>query len=162
MEIRTATPKDLPRILEIINFEIENSTAVYDENPRTLETIQLWFDEKNTLNFPVFVAVEKDLVIGYGTIGKYRPHDGYRFTVEHSIYVAQDNRGQGVGHLLLEILISTSRELGYHTMIAGIDASNEKSCKFHREFGFEEVGQLKEVGFKFGTWLDLVFMQKIL
>jgi|TARA_R110000737_G_scaffold122420_1_gene154345 L-amino acid N-acyltransferase YncA len=162
MEIRKGTIQNLPSILEILNYEIENSTSVYDENPRSLETIQLWFEEKNSLNFPVFVALENDKVLGYGTIGKFRPHDGYRFSVEHSIYVHKDSRGKGIGHLLLEKLIDSSKELGYHSMIAGIDASNEKSCKFHAEFGFVEVGRLKEVGFKFGKWLDLVFMQKIL
>jgi L-amino acid N-acyltransferase YncA len=162
MEIRNATKKDLSSILEILNFEIEHSTSVYDENPWTLETILIWFTEKTYMDFPIFVAAENEIVCGYGTFGKYRPHDGFRFTVEHSIYVSLENRGKGIGHLLLVKLIQSARELSLHSMIAGIDAENEKSCKFHQEFGFVEVGRIREVGFKFDRWLDLIFMQKTL
>lgn len=162
MEIRLAETKDLLGILEILNYEIQNSTSVYDVLKRNEEFIQTWFSEKNRLGFPVFVAVEKDAVLGYGTYGKYRPHDGFRYTVEHSIYISADNRGKGVGKLLMQELINSAKKLGFHAIIAGIDAENTKSCEFHEDFGFEEVGRLKEVGYKFGRWLDLVFMQKML
>lgn len=162
MEIKKATTKDLPEILKILNFEIQNSTSVYDENPKTIETMEQWFADKSLQNFPVFVALENKLVVAYGTLGRFRPHDGYRFTVEHSIYVSENNRGQGIGRALLNQLILSSRELGFHSMIAGIDAKNVKSRFFHQDFGFVEIGQMKEVGYKFNTWLDLVFLQKML
>jgi phosphinothricin acetyltransferase len=162
MEIRKAEKRDLTEILEILNYEITNSTAVYDDVPRDREFIQAWFSEKNRLGLPVFVAVKNNEVLGYGTFGKYRPHDGFRFTVEHSIYISKENRGGGIGKLLMEKLIFSAKSLGFHAIIAGIDAENLKSCKFHEEFGFKEVGRLKEVGFKFERWLDLVFMQKML
>jgi len=162
MEIRKAEQTDLTKILEILNYETANSTAVYDDMQRDEEFIQTWFLEKKQLGFPVFVALENGEVLGYGTYGKYRPHDGFRFTVEHSIYISKENRGGGIGKQLMEKLIDSAKNLGFHAMIAGIDAENVKSCKFHEDFGFTEVGRLKEVGFKFDRWLDLVFMQKML
>lgn len=162
MEIRLAEEKDLKKILEILNYEIANSTAVYDDVDRSESFIQTWFSEKNKLGFPVFVAVDNNTVLGYGTYGKYRPHDGFRFTVEHSIYISKENRGGGIGKLLMQELINAAKKNGFHAIIAGIDAENVKSCHFHEEFGFVEVGRLKEVGFKFDRWLDLVFMQKML
>jgi L-amino acid N-acyltransferase len=160
MEIRKACKNDLPGILAILNHEIEFSTSVYDEKTRTIEPLVTWFNEKNQLNFPVWVAIDEEKIIGYGTLGKFRPHDGFRFTIEHSIYITSERRGQGIGHLLIEKLIESARELKMHIMVAGIDAKNVKSIKFHEEVGFVEVGRMQEVGYKFGNWLDLVFMQK--
>jgi phosphinothricin acetyltransferase len=162
MEIRLAEKKDLKKILEILNFEIENSTSVYDDVTRDEIYMNNWFAEKNKLGFPVFAALINEEVVGYATFGKYRPHDGYRFTVEHSIYISTTHRGNGVGKMLMEKLIDSAKKLGFHSIIAGIDAENVKSCSFHENFGFVEVGRLKEVGYKFNRWLDLVFMQKML
>ncbi|MGJ8660869.1 MAG: GNAT family N-acetyltransferase [Bacteroidota bacterium] len=162
MEIRLAEKKDLISILEILNYEIQYSTAVYYDQIRNQEYIEKWFEEKGLHGFPVYVAVENGLVLGYGTFGKYRPHDGFKYTVEHSIYISKETRGMGIGGQLMEKLIDSAKQLGFHTMIAGIDAENMKSCKFHEDFGFVEVGRQREVGFKFNSWLDLVFMQKML
>jgi L-amino acid N-acyltransferase len=162
MEIRKSTVQDLPSILEILNYEIQHSTAVYDENIRSLEQLNAWFLEKNKTGFPVFVAEENQQILGYATFGTFRPHDGFRLTVEHSIYISKDFRGRGIGHLLMEQIMNSGRESGYHVMVAGIDANNVKSIQFHLEFDFVEVGRMKEVGQKFGAWLDLVFLQKLL
>ncbi|MEH6679652.1 MAG: N-acetyltransferase family protein [Sediminicola sp.] len=160
--IRAAVEKDIAAILEIINFEIENSTVVYDLRPRTFDHQLRWFHQKLKEGMPVLVAESSSTIVGYGSFGAFRPWDAYRFSVEHSIYVHHAHRGAGVGKLLLSHLIKIAREEGYHTMLAGIDAANKGSCEFHRKFGFLEMGTLKEVGFKFDTWLDLVFMQLFL
>jgi phosphinothricin acetyltransferase len=160
--IRSATERDVPSILGIINFEIENSTIVYDYKVRSYEYQLQWFHQKVKEGMPVIVAQKQTEVVGFGTFGIFRPWDAYRFSVEHSIYVDKKTRGLGIGKLLMAKLIDLATEQGYHTMVAGIDTSNKKSCDFHRKFGFTEIGTLKEIGFKFNTWLDLVFMQLLL
>ena len=157
-----ATPRHLPEILEIVNYNILNSTAVYDYNPKTLADMEDWLQEKMENNWPVIVAVENETVIGYGTYGTFRFKEGYKYTVEHSVYVSNEHTGKGVGKLLLAELILLAKESGYHTMIGGIDADNKDSIEFHKKFGFVSVGLLKEVGFKFGRWLNVEFMQLIL
>lgn len=101
-------------------------------------------------------------VAGFATYGTFRPKPGYRFTVEHSVYLGESFRGKGIGTLLLTELIKIAKEAGVHTMIGGIDSSNEGSYLFHQKLGFKEVARLKEVGHKFGGWLDIIFMQLIL
>ena len=162
MKIRNADLSDLPGILAILNEAILNSTAVYEYDERSLEEQKLWFQQKKTKKMPVIVAVKANEIIGFGTFDYFRPRIGYKNTVEHSVYVANEFQGKGVGKLLLMDLIEKATELGYHTMIAGIDAGNESSIDFHKKFGFKEVGRLNEVGFKFNTWLDVVFMQRML
>ncbi|PCJ97735.1 MAG: GNAT family N-acetyltransferase [Flavobacteriaceae bacterium] len=157
--IRPATHKDVPEILEILNFEIKNSTVVYDYEERSLTQQLEWFNSKRESNMPVLI-VEKDAkILGYGTFGIYRPWEAYKYSVEHSIYVCNTARGLGVGKKLMETLISQAKNKGYHTMIAGIDAENNGSYSFHEKFGFKEVGRFNEVGYKFDRWLDLIFMQ---
>ena len=162
MIIRQAEEKDLPIILEIMNEAIENTTAIYDYYPRNNEFVRNWFIKKQADNFPVLVYELDNHAVGYGTYGTFRAWTAYKFSVEHSIYVQKGFQGKGIGKLLLASLINAAKEGGYHTMIAGIDSSNEKSCAFHREFGFVEAGRITEVGYKFERWLDLVFMQLIL
>ena len=100
--------------------------------------------------------------VAYGSYGIFRAWEAYKFSVEHSIYVQQDFQGQGIGKQLLIALVERAKKDGFHTMIAGIDADNEKSYAFHKKLGFVEVGKFKEVGYKFDRWLDLVFMQLML
>ncbi|MDJ1485045.1 N-acetyltransferase family protein [Cytophagaceae bacterium YF14B1] len=159
LTIRDATSDDVPAILSIINHAIAHTTAVYDYQPRSLEVQQAWFDKKQVDNMPVLVADYQGKIIGFGSYGIFRPWEGYRFSVEHSIYVSEESRGKGVGKMLLEVLIDRARKQGFHTMIAGIDAENVVSCELHRKLGFQETGRLKEVGYKFDKWLDLAFMQ---
>lgn len=159
LTIREATATDVPAILAIINHAIIHTTAVYDYEPRSLATQQAWFDQKQAAGMPVVVAEENGAVIGFGSYGIFRPWAGYRFSAEHSIYVAEPAQKKGVGRAMLTELIGRAKAQGFHTLIAGIDASNAGSQAFHRAFGFVEVGRFREVGYKFDTWLDLVFMQ---
>ena len=160
--IRHATEDDLPEILAIYNDVIINTTAVYDYEPHTLEMRQQWFKTKQEQGFPVFVATENEKIVGLSSIGPFRAWAAYKFSVENSVYVASDSRGKGIGKLLLPPLIEAAKKLRLHTIIAGIDATNEASIKLHRHFGFEEVAHFKEVGFKFNRWLDLKFLQLVI
>jgi L-amino acid N-acyltransferase len=160
--IRKAVSHDIPAITEIYNDVILNTTAVYAYEPVTLENRQAWFEDKLSHHCPVFIAEHKGKVIGFSTYGSFRAAPAYLHSVENTIHVHADYRGQGVGKCLMPPLIKAAREQNMHTMIAGIDAKNAGSIKFHEGFGFEQVGLLKSVGFKFNRWLDLVFMQLIL
>jgi phosphinothricin acetyltransferase len=162
MGIREAEHRDLPVILDIMNDAILNTTSIYDYKIRSLEFAENWFHKKKADNMPVLVADIDNSAVAFGSYGIFRPWDAYKFSVEHSIYVHRDLRGQGIGKQLLVALIERARQDGYHTMIAGIDAANEKSCEFHQKLGFVEVGKFKQVGYKFDQWLDLVFMQLML
>lgn len=162
IQIRTAGDADLAAILEIYNDAILNTTAVYDYEPHTLEMRRQWFRIKEAQGFPVFVAEENGKVVGFSSIGPFRAWAAYKYSVENSIYVAAGQRGKGIGKLLLPPLIKAASALDLHTIIAGIDATNEVSIKLHRSFGFTEVAQFKQVGYKFGCWLDLTFMQLLL
>ena len=159
LSIRPAKLKDVPKILEIINYEITNSTVVYDYKKRSLAQQIEWFNAKQEAKMPVLVAEKNSTVLGYGSFGIYRPWEAYKYSVEHSIYVSSSDRGTGVGKILMEELILLAKKQGYHTMIAGIDAENNGSYRFHEKFGFKEVGRFNEVGYKFNRWLDLIFMQ---
>jgi L-amino acid N-acyltransferase len=160
--IRKATAEDVPQILEIVNHAILHTTSNYLYEIQTLENQMQWFEDKKAKNFPVIVADYNGTAIGFATYGTFREKIGYQFTVEHSVYVAEEFIGKGIGKKLLLALIVLAKEEGYHTMIGGIDAANKGSIAFHKKFGFVENGIIKEVGFKFGKWLDLQFMQLIL
>jgi len=162
VKIRQATVKDINNILEIVNYEILNSTVLYDYKKKTFEQQLKWFEKKQTDSMPVIVAENKNGVVGFGTYGIFRPWDAYQFSVEHSIYVNNNSRGLGIGKQLLTRLIELAKEQEYHTMIAGVDGSNEGSFEFHKKFGFKEIGTFKQVGFKFDKWLDLKFLQLFL
>ena len=162
MQIRQAQHKDLEAILGIMNDAIRNTTSIYDYGVRSNEFIENWFTKKQSDKMPVLVCEINDEAVAYGSYGIFRAWDAYQFSVEHSIYVQQKFQGQGIGRQLLMGLINQAKKDGYHTMIAGIDADNKKSCQFHKNLGFTEVGTFKEVGYKFDRWLDLVFMQLML
>ncbi len=160
--LRPATAADLSSILSIVNHSILHTTANYNYEPQTLTVQQQWFDDKMLHGFPVLVAEGQGGIIGFGTYGTFREKIGYQFTVEHSVYVAPEFIGKGIGKMLLAELIELAKQQGIHTMIGGIDASNADSIAFHKKFGFSECGIIREAGFKFGRWLDLQFMQLIL
>jgi L-amino acid N-acyltransferase len=160
--IRTARESDLAALLEIYNEIILNTTAVYDYEPHTLAMRSQWFEQKQKDNYPVYVAEKENQILGFGSIGPFRAWAAYKYSVENSIYVAASERGKGIGKLLLPVLIEAARDRQMHTVIAGIDASNQASITLHKAFGFEEVAQFKQVGFKFGRWLDLKFLQIML
>lgn len=162
LTIRPADYGDLPAILDIVNDEILNSTAIFSHHPVTLENRRAWFNERRDKGFPVLVATRGAELFGFASFGDFRPHDGYLHTVEHSIYVHRHHHGKGVGQQLMPPLFEAARALGKHVMIGGIAADNLGSIHFHRKLGFVETGHLRQVGWKFDRWLDLVFMQKML
>jgi L-amino acid N-acyltransferase YncA len=162
MEIRDAGASDLSGLLEIYNEVIATSTAVYSETPVTLEDRQAWWRARIALGYPVLVAHDDSGVVGFSTFGDFRTWPGYRYTVEHTVHVRADRRGTGIGSALVAALFPRADALGKHVMVAGIDAANAGSIRFHQRLGFETAGCLKEVGWKFGRWLDLVFLQKML
>jgi L-amino acid N-acyltransferase YncA len=152
----------LPGILSIMNHNILHSTALYDYAPKSETDINQWYGEKLSANWPIIIAEENGVVMGYASYGTFRFKEGFKHTVEHSVYVAEGHTGKGIGQLLLAELISLAKAQNYHTMIGCIDAQNTSSIAFHKKFGFTEAGILKESGYKFGKWLDLLFMQLLL
>ena len=157
--IRQATEQDVATILEIINYNIEHSTALYHYEPQTYEQRLAWFKEKQQAGDPIFVYEEDGEVAGYATYGKFRPQPAYKYTVEHSIYVHHNHYKKGIASKLMETLIEYARTHEVKTMIGCIDATNEASIRAHEKLGFIHSGTLKNVGYKFGQWLDAAFYQ---
>ena len=151
------------QILAIFNDAILHSTALYDYKPRTLESMELWFENKRKGNFPVIgIVSESGELQGFASYGTFRAWPAYKYSVEHSIYVASGHRGRGLGKQLLQQVIHEAEAQDYHALIGGIDSQNAASIQLHRQFGFQHAGTLRQVGFKFGRWLDLDFYQLIL
>lgn len=150
-------------ILAILNDAIVNSTALYDYRPRELASMTGWFDAKRSGGFPVWGAVDSaGSLLGFATYGAFRAWPAYKYSVEHSVYVAAPGRGRGVGTALMRRLIESAHEQQLHTLIGGIDADNTASIAFHEQLGFVHAGTVKQAGFKFGRWLDLAFYQLLL
>jgi L-amino acid N-acyltransferase len=162
MQIADAKERHLPEILAIYNDVIATTTAVYSEEPVTLESRVEWWKIRTALHYPILVALEDDQVLGFSSFGDFRPWPCYRYTVEHTVHVRADARNRGIGNALIQALFPLAATLGKHVMIGGIDADNAASIHLHRKLGFEPVGHLHEVGRKFGRWLDLVFLQRSL
>jgi phosphinothricin acetyltransferase len=161
--ISPAQVEHLPAILAIYNDAVLNTTASWDYEPNTLQQRTQWFEQHQTLGFPVLVALdETNRVVGWGSLSKFREKIGYQYTVEHSVYVAADWRGQGIGRLLLQALLDEAQRLGKHVIIGGVEASNDVSLRLHKSLGFEEVARFRQVGYKFDRWLDLIFLQRVL
>jgi phosphinothricin acetyltransferase len=160
--VRDATEADLHGILEIYNDAVLHTTAVWNESPVEIAERAAWLAERRRRGFPVLVAELDGTVAGYASFGDFRAWDGYRHTVENSIYVRADLRGQGIGSLLLPELVGRAAALRKHVMVAGIEGENQASLRLHARFGFEQAGRLREVGRKFGRWLDLVFLRRAL
>jgi L-amino acid N-acyltransferase len=160
--IANASRQDVPQILAIYNDVILNSTAVYSEVEFTPERGEAWFDTKAEQGFPFIAARDASGIVGFGTFGDFRAWPCYRYSVEHSVHVRSDRRGQGIGRALVLELIQRAMAMQKHVMIAGIDADNSVSIGLHKSLGFSVVGHFHEVGFKFGRWLDLVFLERSL
>jgi L-amino acid N-acyltransferase len=160
--VRIADAHDSEAMAQIYNFEVEHSTATFDLVPRTIEAQRAWIAARSGA-FSAIVADETDEgVIGFAALSTYRDKAGYRTTVEDSVYVHRDHQRKGVGRMLLGSLVELARDSGFHTMIARIDSQGYGSIALHRSFGFIEVGVEREIGRKFGRWLDSVIMQKML
>lgn len=150
-------------ILEIFNTAIVSSTALYDDEPRTMANMREWFAIKSEKQFPVRGLVnESGELVAFSTYGSFRPLSGYRFTVEHSVYVHTDHRGFGHGDRMMKEIIEAAKQNGVHVMIGVIDASNHASIALHEKLGFTHGGTLHQVGYKFQRWLDVVFYQLLL
>jgi L-amino acid N-acyltransferase len=158
--VRPATEADLAAIVAIYNDAVVNTTATWNDAIVDVDNRKVWFDGRQKLGYPVLVAEEETAIVGYGSFGDFRAFDGYRFSVEHSVYVAEGVRRRGIASALLVALIEKAKELGKHVLIGGIASDNAASLALHAKLGFAETGRMPEVGFKFGRWLDLVFMQK--
>jgi phosphinothricin acetyltransferase len=162
IKIRPYRIEDAQAILDIINYNILNSTALYDYEPRSLENQIAIFDDKIKKGFPIIVATENEVVVGFGYYSEFRFREAYKFTVEHSVYAHPNHIGKGIGKLIMESLIDLAKAQKLHTMIGVIDSENQSSIDFHEKFGFEIVGTIKDSGFKFDRWLHSVFMQKMI
>jgi phosphinothricin acetyltransferase len=160
--VRPALRTDLPAILAIYNHAVLASTAVWNWHPVDIANREAWLAARLAQDYPVLVADEGRGALGYASFGDWRPFDGYLHTVEHSVYVAEDARGRGLGKALVSALAAEAQRLGKHVMLGGIEAGNEASLSLHRSLGFVETARMPEVGRKFERWLDLVFMQKTL
>ena len=187
MQILDATAAHAAGITAIYNHAVQHTTAIWNETTVDVEDRTAWIAQRQAAGHPVLVALETaadgtidgmidgtadgmidgaadgggpGTVLGYATYGPWRPHDGYRHTVEHSVYVREGLRGRGTGTALLSALLERAEQQGIHVMIAGIDASNEGSVRLHERLGFQRTGVLPEVGTKFGRWLDLAFLQR--
>ena len=154
--------EDTQAILDIINFNILHSTALYDYTIRSFEQQKNILEEKIRKGFPVLVAELDGIAVGFGMYSEFRFREAYKFTVEHSVYVNENHHGKGIGKLLLQELIQLAKNQKLHTMIAVIDAENQSSVEFHEKFGFKTVGIIRESGYKFDRWLHSVFMQLII
>lgn len=161
--IRCTPQPHAPEILAIYNEAIANSTALWDYRPRTMATMDAWFEAKERGKFPVIGVVDDTgVLMGFGTYGTFRERPAYKYTVEHSLYVAVPFRGRGIGRILLREVIAAATTQDYHVLVGGIDAGNAASIRLHEQFGFTYAGTVKQAGFKFGHWLDLMFYQLIL
>ena len=159
---RLAERRDAEAIREIYNVEVQGSTVTFDLVPRTLEEQIHWLDE-HAGGHPAIVAVdEAGTVVGFGAISPWRPRPAYSPSVEDSVYVHEDWRGRGVGRLLLDELVRLAEAHGFHSMFARIVGGHEASIALHAACGFETAGVEREVGRKFGKWLDVVVMQRML
>ncbi|MRH92081.1 GNAT family N-acetyltransferase [Nocardia sp. SYP-A9097] len=159
MLVRDARESDLPEILAIHNNAIAETTAIWDTEPADLAERQAWFETRIAGGHPVLVAEIDGAVAGYASYGQFRPKSGYRFSVENSVYVADRFQRRGVAKTLMTELLERARKGDVHAMIAAIETSNTVSIAMHENFGFKTVGQLPEVGHKFGRWMDLTLMQ---
>ncbi len=162
MKVRFATSADAEALREIYNAEVTGSTATFDLVPRSAKDQRTWLAERSGARAVIVAESDEGVVAGYASLSQLRPKAGYTTSVENSVYVAANARGQGVGELLLRELLELARSNGFHTVLAHIVSDQQASIALHAKLGFEQVGLEKEVGRKFGRWLDVVVMQILL
>ena len=161
MELRRAVEADSEAIRRIYNAEVTGSIVTFDLVPRSVEEQRVWM-EAHSGAYPLIVAVDDGQVAGFASLSPYRPRPGYSTSVEDSVYVDATRRGSGVGRLLLGELLEMARAHGFHAVMARIVGEHEASIALHRACGFELVGIEREIGRKFGLWLDVALMQRLL
>ena len=162
MAVRPATLDDAEAIRSIYNPEVLESTVTFDLVPRSLEEQLAWLSDRSGAHTVLVALDDGGEVSGFGSLSPYKERPAYRTTVEDSVYVRRDQQGRGVGSLLLGELIATATSHGFHAVIARIVGDHEASIALHRRHGFEIVGTEREVGRKFGRWLDVLVMQRLL
>lgn len=156
MRIRTAEKKDVPALLAIYNEEVEHGLSTFDLNPKTMEEWLEWFGEHNVGNHPLIVAEEDGKAVGYASLSSYRMKEAYQATVELSVYVDKEYRNRGIATKLSLAILDMAREWeDIHTVISVITGGNEGSLRLHERLGFTHCGTMREVGVKFGKWLDI-------
>lgn len=160
--IRDAEFRDVPAITAIFNDAIENSLTIWTETPLDCNNRMEWLRERQSKEFPVIVVEQKSNVLGFASYGPFRPYDGYRYTVELSIYLAEEARGKGLGKKLLATVIEHASRRNVHVVISAIEGSNKACIALHKSLGFLQTGFMPQVGFKKNKWLDLIFMQRML
>lgn len=158
LNIRPATANDQQAIMDIYNEAIENTTATFDTELRTIEKQMEWWS-KHRKNHPIIVAEEKGMITGWASMSPWSDRCAYDTTVEVSVYIHKDFRGRGIGSKLLEIVTLEGGKVGNHTVLSRIAEGNESSIHIHEKYGYKHVGVMKEVGFKFGRFLDVYMMQ---
>ena len=161
LELQLATVDDAPALQRIYNHEVETSTVTFDLVPRTLEEQRVWITDRDGAHGIVVAELDGD-VVGYASLSPFRPKAAYRTTVENSVYVDEQARGKGVGRALLDEVLALAEARGFHTVIAHIVGGHDASIALHHACGFRVVGTEREVGRKFGRWLDVVVMQRML
>jgi phosphinothricin acetyltransferase len=163
IQIRPAHAGDLDDILAIVNDVIATSTAIYHDRPETPAQRRAWFDARTGAGYPVLVAEREGHVAGFASFAEFRgAWPGYRYSVEHSVHVDAACRGQGIGSQLVLALFPLAAAMGKHVMVGGVDAANDGSLRMHERLGFVRVAHFREVGRKFGRWLDLLFLQRFI
>jgi len=161
VKLRETLEDDLPQILEIYNDAIQNLTATFDVEPKSLEERRIWFQNHGG-KFPLLSVEIDGSVVGYCSISPFSQKRGYSPTVELSIYVHKDFRRRGIGLLLMNEVISRARELGYHAILSIIAGNNAPSVEMHKKLGFEQVAHLRQVGYKFSKWQDVDYYELLL
>ncbi|MDO5676398.1 MAG: GNAT family N-acetyltransferase [Propionibacteriaceae bacterium] len=157
--IRPAHIRDIPAITDIYNEAGVGTTASYALEPVSVDDRQAWFERLTAANYPVLVMEDADgLIVGYASYFQFRALEGYKHTVEHSVYIRDGHRAAGAGRMLMTALIDYARGRGVHVMVGVVDGANDASISFHERLGFQVAGRLEQVGRKFGRWLDVVFV----
>jgi L-amino acid N-acyltransferase YncA len=161
MQVRPATPADLPEIQSIYAFHVLHGTGTFEEAPPSVEEMTQRFDKVTSHGWSWLVATDETGVLGYAYYTQFRDRSAYRYCAEDSVYVREDVRGQGVGKVLVMRLIEDATAQGMRQMIAVIgDSENVGSIGVHASLGFHMVGTMRAIGVKFGRWLDVVSMQR--
>lgn len=158
-----ATISDLPAIVDLYNDVIATTTAIYRDDPVTLDDRAAWLEERRAEGFPVLVARDPDTgaLAGLGSYGPFKASPpGYATTVEHTVLVSASHRGAGLGTRLVEELVARARDAGFHMMVGLIDGANTGSIRLHERLGFREVARMPEIARKDGAWVDLVIVQR--
>ena len=162
VNVRPYQTQDCSFILEIVNYNINHTTNIYEYFPRTLEEQIQQLEDKLKKGFPILVAETNNEVVGFGYYSEFRTRPAYQFTIEHSVYVSKQHHNKGIGKILLSELIQLAKKQNKKTMIAVIDSENQNSVLFHQKAGFTTVGIIEQSGYKFDRWLNSVIMQLLL